>query len=149
MNQDSGCLGISTCGGCDEFCPAKGKNLVTIKLKSVTVDITPSLEQLLLQFLHTDTMATNRPIFIVRDRVSICMACDPECDGKRCISERDIAFFFSKEEARKYRRYQRHNLNDPYIMAHSPGYGNEGDYEPFYDLLRCVAKKLERSVSSG
>lgn len=114
-------------------------------MKIVSIEITPKVEALLTQFLHTDTMGTNRPIFIVRDRLDHCEDCDPDCDGERCKEHVDKSFHFSLEEARRYRNYQKHNLSDPYIYAQSPGYSNDGDFIPFYDLLRTVARSLERS----
>ncbi len=116
-------------------------------MKRITIEIGPQMEELLLQFLHTDTMDTNRPIVIVYDKKNVCTKCDPACDGKECSEHDEIAFFFSLEEARKYKVYQRHNLRDPYIFAHSPGYSNNGDWIPFYDLLQSIAEKVERGDS--
>jgi len=113
-------------------------------MRNISIDISERLEELLTQFHHTDTMATNRPIFIVRDILDHCENCDPECDGERCMEHVNRSFHFSLEEAKKYLTYQGHNLSDPYIFGHSPGYANGGDYIPFYDLLKSIAEKLER-----
>lgn len=55
-----------------------------------------------------------------------------------------IAFFFIKEEAKKYLQYQGHNLHQPRIYTYGAGYGNEGDYIPFRDLLLHIGQTLNR-----
>lgn len=99
-------------------------------MKQITIEVTEKLEGLLIQFLNTDIMGTKTPIFVVQDT--------------RWLSEEydDIACFFSKEEAKKYLQYQKHNLNAPRIYAKYPGHNNEGDFGPFYNLLRDIAKQL-------
>lgn len=52
------------------------------------------------------------------------------------------AYFFTLEEAKKYLKYQSHNLNRPRIYTVGGGYGNNGDYEPFYDLLMSIGMEL-------
>lgn len=99
-------------------------------MKRITIEVDEKLELLLKQFNNTDTMATRTPIFIVQDRYS------DEDDFF------DAAYFFSKEEAKKYVEYQSHNLMRPRIYVNYPGYGNEGDWEPFYNLLKDVARQL-------
>lgn len=54
----------------------------------------------------------------------------------------DAAFFFILEEARRYIKYQGHNLKEPRIYSFSAGYGNEGEYHHFYDLLLRLGEKL-------
>lgn len=99
--------------------------------------ISDRLDQLLRQFYHTDTMSTIMPVLIVRDREG------SSAEGK------DIAFFFSNEEAERYKGYQAHNLTDPYVYAASPGYSNMGDWNYFYILLRMIAKKSEAAANTG
>ena len=53
-----------------------------------------------------------------------------------------VAFFFVKEEARKYLAYQGHNLHKPRIYTYGAGYGNEGDYIPFRNLLLQIGTQL-------
>ncbi|MEL6661234.1 MAG: hypothetical protein AAFR36_32610 [Bacteroidota bacterium] len=38
--------------------------------------------------------------------------------------DRFAAFFFTRKGAEDYMEYQRHNLTNPYIYVHSPGYAN-------------------------
>jgi hypothetical protein len=108
-------------------------------MKQVMIEVSERLEKLLTQFLNTDTMATRTPIFIVQ-------SCDRGINSKDRFEVEnnydDIAYFFSKEEAKRYIQYQKHNLNNPRIYCKAPGYNNEGDFEPFYKLLREIAGKL-------
>lgn len=55
---------------------------------------------------------------------------------------RPTAFFFIREEAEKYKEYQRHNLNKPRVYTYSPGYANEGEYTHFFELLQKIGKQL-------
>ena len=110
-------------------------------MKTITIDISTNLETLLKQFLHTDTMGTRTPLFIVQDYDG------PKSKRNNLISEknwRDVAYFFSKEEAKRYMAYQGHNLKFPRIFGKGPGYSNDGDWEPFYELLKGIAEKAEQ-----
>lgn len=52
------------------------------------------------------------------------------------------AYFFILENAKKYLEYQGHNLNEPRTYTAYFGYGNKGEYEPFYDLLMSIGDQL-------
>lgn len=52
-----------------------------------------------------------------------------------CCEYETKAYFFIKEEAKRYLKYQEHNLKSPRIYAVDCGYCNKGEYIPFYDLL--------------
>lgn len=101
----------------------------------VKLKISPRLAELLTQFLHTDNLATHNPIFIVQSR-----------EGNEW---RNAAYMFSLEEARRYIAYQRHNLTDPRVFAESPGYSNDGDWDPFYEFLQATAMKCEEQLSAA
>lgn len=54
-----------------------------------------------------------------------------------------VAYFFVLEEAKKYmNEYQRHNLCHPRTYTVSPGYGNYGDFVPFWNLLNSIGHQL-------
>lgn len=53
-----------------------------------------------------------------------------------------VAFFFIREEAKKYMEYQGHNLTSPRVYTYGPGYANYGDYVPFWNLLMSIGQKL-------
>lgn len=53
-----------------------------------------------------------------------------------------VAFFFILDEAKRYMKYQGHNLNNPRTYTYGPGYSNCGDYEHFYSLLMKIGKQL-------
>jgi hypothetical protein len=53
-----------------------------------------------------------------------------------------VAYFFTKEEARKYMQYQSHNLVSPRIYTANAGYGNYGDYPILQNLLLKIGKEL-------
>lgn len=55
---------------------------------------------------------------------------------------RDVSYHFTLVEAKKYIKYQGHNLNDPRTYTVAPGYANKGDYEPFWDLLMTIGTQL-------
>jgi hypothetical protein len=46
-----------------------------------------------------------------------------------------VAVFFILEEARRYIKYQGHNLRHPRTYTYGPGYSNEGEYKHFWSLL--------------
>ena len=52
------------------------------------------------------------------------------------------AFFFIRDEAKRYIEYQRHNLRSPRVYTYSAGYANKGDFVPFRDLLLAIGKQL-------
>jgi hypothetical protein len=62
--------------------------------------------------------------------------------GWRQDDWQNIAFFFILEEARRYIKYQGHNLRDPRTFTFSAGYGNEGEYQHFWRLLLDIGKQL-------
>lgn len=53
-----------------------------------------------------------------------------------------VAFFFIREEAERYMKYQGHNLTSPRVYTYGPGYSNCGDYVPFWNLLMNIGQKL-------
>lgn len=53
-----------------------------------------------------------------------------------------VAYFFILAEAKRYMEYQGHNLCHPRTYTYSPGYANNGDFEPFWDLLFGMGKML-------
>lgn len=55
-----------------------------------------------------------------------------------------VAYFFIREEAKKYLEYQKHNLREPRIYTYSAGYGNEGDFIPFRNLLMEIGTELNK-----
>jgi len=55
-----------------------------------------------------------------------------------------VAYFFTKEEARKYMDYQSHNLIKPRIYTANAGYGNYGDYPVLQNLLLKLGKELTK-----
>jgi hypothetical protein len=55
---------------------------------------------------------------------------------------KDIAYFFILEEARKYIKYQSHNLKKPRTYTLHCGYGNVGEYHHFWELLFGLGKML-------
>lgn len=57
-----------------------------------------------------------------------------------------VAFFFIREEAEEYTKYQKHNLRDPRVYTYSPGYSNYGEYEHFFMLLQNMGKQLSLTI---
>lgn len=55
---------------------------------------------------------------------------------------KDIAFFFILEEAKRYMKYQSHNLKSPRTYTYHAGYANEGEYHHFWELLFDIGKQL-------
>lgn len=55
---------------------------------------------------------------------------------------RTVAYFFILENAKAYLEYQSHNLTNPRTYTVTSGYANKGEYEPFFDLLMELGKKL-------
>lgn len=53
-----------------------------------------------------------------------------------------VAFFFIREEAKRYLEYQGHNLNNPRVYTYSPGYANCGEYTHFFELLQNIGQQL-------
>ena len=56
------------------------------------------------------------------------------------------AFFFIRDEAKRYIEYQRHNLSSPRVYTYSPGYANYGDFVPFRDLLMSIGTQLNKET---
>lgn len=61
---------------------------------------------------------------------------------------RPIAFFFIREEAKRYKQYQGHNLNKPRVYTYSPGYSNYGEYTHFFELLQNIGQQLNLTKDS-
>ena len=55
---------------------------------------------------------------------------------------RTVAYFFILENARQYMKSQAHNLHNPRTFTVYRGYGNDAEYEPFFDLLMSIGSKL-------
>lgn len=53
-----------------------------------------------------------------------------------------VAVFFILEEARRYIKYQGHNLEHPRTYTYGPGYANKGDYKHFWSLLFSIGTTL-------
>jgi len=62
---------------------------------------------------------------------------------------KDIAYFFILEEARKYIKYQSHNLKSPRTYTLHGGYGNIGEYHHFWELLFGIGKQLNELPEIG
>jgi hypothetical protein len=60
----------------------------------------------------------------------------------------DVAFFFILEEARRYIKYQGHNLKEPRTYTYDAGYSNEGEYHHFWDLLFKLGEQLNAESKS-
>lgn len=58
----------------------------------------------------------------------------------------NVAVFFILDEAKKYMKYQRHNLENPRTYTIGKGYGNCGEYQHFWKLLFDLGKQLNESV---
>lgn len=56
----------------------------------------------------------------------------------------DVAFFFTLEEAKRYIKYQAHNLCEPITYSKCCGYSNYGDYKILYDTLRSIGDTLNK-----
>lgn len=54
------------------------------------------------------------------------------------------AFFFIRDEAKRYLDYQKHNLRKPRIYTYSSGYANNGDFDHFRNLLMRMGNKLNK-----
>lgn len=57
-----------------------------------------------------------------------------------------VAFFFIRDEAKRYMEYQRHNLREPRVYTYSAGYANKGDFVPFRDLLLSIGTQLNKET---
>lgn len=69
----------------------------------------------------------------VIDTVSVC---------SRKVSYKTVAYFFILENARKYIKQMAHKLNNPRTYTDYRGYGNEAEFEPFFDLLMSMGTQL-------
>ncbi|MGX5627360.1 hypothetical protein [Bacillus cereus] len=58
----------------------------------------------------------------------------------------NVAFFFILEEAKKYQKYQAHNLGKSRIYTYSAGYDNRGDFAHFRDLLLKMGQELNKEA---
>ncbi|WJE51132.1 hypothetical protein QRE66_17675 [Bacillus cereus] len=56
----------------------------------------------------------------------------------------NVAFFFILEEAKRYQKYQSHNLGKSRVYTYSSGYDNRGDFTHFRDLLMKMGQKLNK-----
>lgn len=55
-----------------------------------------------------------------------------------------VAPFFILEEAKRYMNYQGHNLHEPRVYTYGTGYGDQGEYVHFWDLLLTLGKQLNQ-----
>lgn len=53
-----------------------------------------------------------------------------------------VAYFFTRCEARRYIKDQRHNLHSPRVFTAFSGYSNNGDYPVFQKLLKRLGEHL-------
>lgn len=53
-----------------------------------------------------------------------------------------VAYFFTRAEAKKYVKYQAHNLHEPRVFASYAGYANNGDFPIFQKLLLRLGKQV-------
>ena len=63
-----------------------------------------------------------------------------------CYHYRTVAIFFILDEAKKYMKYQGHNLTNPRTYTVDAGYSNKGEYHHFWQLLFDVGKNLNMEV---
>ena len=54
----------------------------------------------------------------------------------------DVAFFFIRNEAERYLKYQKHNLGKARVYTKSDGYSNYGAFEIFRNLLLRMGEEL-------
>lgn len=66
--------------------------------------------------------------------------------GKTWIIDewKDVAWFFIRDEAKRYIEYQRHNLHAPRVYTHSLGYSNRGDMPEFREMLLTIGQSLNK-----
>lgn len=55
-----------------------------------------------------------------------------------------VAYFFIREEAERYREYQKHNLGVSRVYTHNMGYSNHGDLPVFRDMLLRIGEQLNK-----
>lgn len=53
------------------------------------------------------------------------------------------AYFLIREEAKRYKEYQKHNLGESRIYTDSHGYSNYGEWTKFYDLLLEIGNEVK------
>lgn len=58
---------------------------------------------------------------------------------------RPVAFFFVRDRAKEYVKYQAHNLCEPRIFTYAGGYSNDGEFKSFYDMLMHIGNKLNNT----
>ncbi|WP_390621039.1 hypothetical protein [Brevibacillus massiliensis] len=59
-----------------------------------------------------------------------------------------VAPFFILEEAKRYMKYQGHNLHSPRVYTYGMGYGDQGEYGHFWELLMTIGKQLNQVEQS-
>lgn len=57
---------------------------------------------------------------------------------------RTVATFFILDEAKKYLKYQGHNLTNPRTYTVGGGYSNKGEYHHFWELLFKIGENLNQ-----
>lgn len=55
-----------------------------------------------------------------------------------------VAPFFILDEAKQYMKYQGHNLHEPRVFTYGAGYGDQGEYRHFWELLMTIGKTVNR-----
>ncbi|WP_026701710.1 hypothetical protein [Salibacterium aidingense] len=116
-------------------------------MTALTIQLTDQQADFLERFARTqydgaeDNLATREPLHVVQTKKYT------EASGRKekVPYWENVAFFFIRGEAEKYVQYQSHNLNDPYISTQSPGYGNNGDFPCFRELLLQMGYELTTS----
>lgn len=82
----------------------------------------------------------------VEDESSYCKVYGVDYNTVSPVTEferyRTVAYFWTLAEAKRYKEYQRHNLRKPRTYTVAGGYANEGDYEPFWDLLMTAGRQV-------
>lgn len=55
------------------------------------------------------------------------------------------AYFLIRNQAERYKEYQKHNLGKSRIYTDSSGYSNYGEWEDFYDLLISIGREIHNN----
>jgi hypothetical protein len=115
-------------------------------MPEITISLTEEQEKFLKLFAQNhypgakDNVCTNNPLHLVQTREE--RVVDPDYDEPDKIKYRTVAIFFILEEAKKYIKYQGHNLSNPRTYTVSAGYSNKGEYHHFWELLFDMGKRL-------
>lgn len=115
-------------------------------LKEIKISITPEQEFFLKQFaeLHyeesPENLATVNAFHVVEERVQSLPNQKPYF--------KPVAFFFIRKQAEKYIESQSHNLENPRVFTYSSGYGNNGEFNHFRQLLLAIGEKLNKQSES-